>query len=77
MVDGLVIDRGFDSLARPNALAVLSIYSIGMTYDDASRLHTVTSGRTNGTNKRVIPDEQTGRTNGSFRDEQTGHSVNL
>ncbi len=44
MFDGLVIDRGFDSLARPNALAVSSIYSIGMTYDDASRLHTVTSG---------------------------------
>ena len=43
--NGMVVDRGFDSFNRLNALDVTSLgYTVGYGYDSANRLNVVTSG---------------------------------
>ncbi|MBI2497139.1 MAG: hypothetical protein HYV75_04195 [Opitutae bacterium] len=44
LLDTLGVHRSFDSLARLDSVSVPSVYSVGYTYDAASRLDTVTSG---------------------------------
>lgn len=44
LLNGYALDRDFDSLNRVSALSVPSVYSVGYSYDAASRLATITQG---------------------------------
>jgi RHS repeat-associated protein len=44
LLNGYALDRDYDALQRLSALSVSSVYSVGYSYDPASRLQAITQG---------------------------------